>query len=55
VTRQFSGDWIGAAGRNSATSSACAGKKLPITVQTSRALVLEFTVGECRFHRSAQT
>ncbi len=44
VLRQFSGDWIGAGGRTPATGSACAGKKLPITVQTSTAEVLEFTV-----------
>ena len=41
--REFSGDWIGAAGRTSATGSACAGKKLPITVQASTAGALEFT------------
>jgi len=44
VIRQFSGDWIGAGGRNPATHSACAGKKLPITVQASTAEALEFTV-----------
>ncbi len=42
--REFSGDWIGAGGRTSATGSACAGKKLPITVQASTAGALEFTV-----------
>jgi hypothetical protein len=44
VLRQFSGDWIGAGGRNPATGSACAGKKLPITVQASTAGALDFTV-----------
>jgi hypothetical protein len=44
VLRQFSGDWIGAGGRNPATHSACAGKKLPITVQASTAAALDFTV-----------
>jgi hypothetical protein len=44
VIRQFSGDWIGAGGRKPATGSACAGKKLPITVQASTASALEFTV-----------
>jgi hypothetical protein len=42
--RQFSGDWIGAGGRNPVTHSACAGKKLPITVQASTDAALEFTV-----------
>jgi hypothetical protein len=44
VIRQFSGDWIGASGRNAATGGACAGKKLPITLQTSTAGALDFTV-----------
>jgi hypothetical protein len=44
VLRQFGGDWIGAGGRKPATGSACAGKKLPITVQASTAGALEFTV-----------
>ena len=44
VIRQFSGDWIGAGGRNPVTHSACAGKKLPITVQASTAAALDFTV-----------
>ncbi len=44
VIQQFGGDWIGAAGRASATGSACAGKKLPITVQATTADALAFTV-----------
>jgi hypothetical protein len=44
VIRQFSGDWVGAGGRNPVTHSACAGKKLPITVQVSTAAALDFTV-----------
>ena len=44
VLRQFSGDWIGASGRASATGNACAGRKLPITVQASTASALAFTV-----------
>jgi hypothetical protein len=44
VIREFAGDWIGAGGRNAVTHSACAGKKLPITVQASTAETLDFTV-----------
>lgn len=44
VIQQFSGDWTGAAGRTSATRSACAGHKLAITVQASTAEALDFTV-----------
>ena len=44
VIREFAGDWIGAGGRNPVTHSACAGKKLPITVQVSTAEALDFTV-----------
>jgi hypothetical protein len=44
VIRDFAGDWIGAGGKNPATGRACAGKKLPITVQASTAAALEFTV-----------
>jgi hypothetical protein len=44
VIRQFAGDWIGAGGRNPVTHSACASKKLPITVQASTAGTLDFTV-----------
>ena len=44
VLQDFDGQWIGAAGRKAATGSACAGKKLPITVQESTATALDFTV-----------
>ena len=44
VLKQFGGDWTGAGGRNPATGSGCAGKKLPITVQVSTAAALDFTV-----------
>lgn len=44
VIREFSGDWIGAGGRSPATAGACAGKKLPITVQASTPGALDFTV-----------
>jgi hypothetical protein len=44
VIREFGGDWIGAGGRKPATGSACAGKKLPITVQASTTAALDFTV-----------
>ena len=44
VIREFAGDWIGSGGKNPATGSACAGKKLPITVQASTAGALDFTV-----------
>ena len=44
VIREFAGEWIGASGRNPVTHSACAGKKLPITVQESTAEALHFTV-----------
>jgi hypothetical protein len=44
VIAQFGGDWTGAGGRNPVTHSACAGKKLPITVQASTAAALDFTV-----------
>jgi len=44
VLQDFGGEWIGAAGRKAATGTACAGKKLPITVQESTAEALEFTV-----------
>jgi hypothetical protein len=44
VLQDFGGEWIGAAGRKAATGTACAGKRLPITVQESTADALEFTV-----------
>ena len=44
VLQDFGGEWIGAAGRKAATGAACAGKRLPITVQESTAEALEFTV-----------
>lgn len=44
VLQDFGGEWIGAAGRKAATGAACAGRKLPITVQESTATALEFTV-----------
>ena len=44
LTGRARGDWTGAGGRNAATGSACAGKKLPITVQASTAAALDFTV-----------
>jgi hypothetical protein len=44
VLQDFGGEWIGAAGRKAATGSACAGKRLPITVQESTSTALEFTV-----------
>lgn len=44
VLREFSGQWIGAGGRTPVTGRACAGKKLPITVQKSTAGALDFTV-----------
>ena len=44
VLQDFGGEWIGAAGRTAATGAACAGKKLPITVQETTADALEFTV-----------
>jgi hypothetical protein len=44
VLQDFGGEWIGAAGRKAATGTACAGKRLPITVQESTAEALDFTV-----------
>ena len=48
VIRDFAGEWIGAGGKNPATGSACAGKKLPITVQASTNAALDFTVWATR-------
>ena len=42
MLREFGGEWSGAGGRNPVTGSACAGKKLPITVQKSTAGALDF-------------
>jgi hypothetical protein len=42
--RDYGGYWVGAGGRRPATGVACAGKKLPITVQESTATALAFTV-----------
>ena len=44
VIREFSGEWHAGGGKNPATGSACAGKKLPITVQASSVEALDFTV-----------
>jgi len=44
VIREFAGEWIGAGGKKPATGTGCAGKKLPITVQASTAVALDFTV-----------
>lgn len=51
VLREFGGEWTGAGGARAVTGDACAGRKLPITVQATTAGALAFTVWGAQISR----